>query len=116
MSKEAEKLRERKIFNNYEIAKLGDKVWCEYYPSSITSICGWRVHAIGKRLSSAWYDYGARNFIGNKNDTIAFNLAIRLCSRLTGQSEWVLSPFGGFVSIVTALKVGFKITKRVKLS
>ncbi len=115
MSKEAEKLRERKIFNNYEIAKQGDKVWCEYHQSSITSIAGWRVNAIGKSLSSAWYDYGAKNFIGNKNDTRAFNLAIRLCSRLTGQSEWVLSPFGGYVSIVSAQKVGFKITKRVKL-
>jgi hypothetical protein len=121
VSKESEKLNDRKIFNNYELTLQGDKVWCEFSPSpggrmGIGHVSGWRVHAIGKKLSTAWYDYGSKNFYGNKNDEDALCAALMLCKKLTGQNEFVLSPFGGYVSLATAKKVGFKITKRIKIS
>jgi len=120
MSKESEKLRERKIYNNHGLASLGDNVWCEYSPSpggrmGIGHSSGWRVYAIGKSLSDAWYDHGAKNFIGKKSNREAMNSALQLCKKLTGQSEWVISPFGGYVSIVTAERVGFKTSKVVKV-
>jgi len=120
MSIESKKLNSRKIYNNHELASKGDRVWCEYSPSpsgrmGIGHVSGWRVHVIGKNISSAWYDHGIKVFYGKKNNKESFMDAIRLCKKLTGQSEWVLSPFGGWVSKFTADKVGFKVTKRFLL-
>lgn len=107
MSKAQDKLREQNIYNDYDIAKKGDKVFISYVIGGRSCLPSWwAVHKIGVNLSpDCWYCHGAKTFSG-KMKSDAFNEALKYASKLTGCSEWIKTPFGGFVSKITADKVG----------
>jgi len=106
-----DKLRERKIYNTYDIANLGDKYFVSYSPAQSRSCLPswWAVHHIGYKFrNSAWYENGARTFSGVKFDKEILFKALTFASKVSGQYEWVKTPFGDYVSRFTADKVGFK--------
>lgn len=106
-----EKLRERKIYNDYEIANLGDKIYVGYSSNDGRSCfpSWWSVHYIGRKFKgSAWYEHGARTFFGKKRDTNLMIKALTFASKIINCYEWVKTPFGDYVSIFTANKVGLK--------
>lgn len=106
-----DKLRERKIYNNHNIAKLGDGYFVAYSSNGGRSMLPswWAVYHIGYKFkSSAWYEGGARTFSGKKSDKETLLRALIFASKASGQYEWVKTPFGGYVSRYTMDKVGIK--------
>jgi len=116
---EANKLRERKIFNGYGIADLGDKVLvCFHKGTSRTCLPSWWgvIHIGFKPRGCAWYEHGEKTFTTNKKSNVDTLLkALKYGSKITKCYEWVKTPFGGYVSKVSADKVGFKYKKTIKI-
>ena len=107
-----DKLRERKIYNDYDIAKLGDKYFVSYSTNGGRSCLPswWGVSKVGfKFKDSAWYDNGAKTFSCNKKSDIdPLMKALTFASKCSGCYEWVKTPFGGYVTKTTADTVGLK--------
>ena len=107
-----EKLRERKIYNNYVIAKLGDNYFVDYVINNARSCLGnwWGVYHIGYKFKdTAWYTHGAMEFACyKKSNKEPLMKALEFASKVSNCYEWIKTPFSGYVSRFTADKVGFK--------
>jgi len=115
-----DKLRERKIYNTHNIAKLGDKIFVTYSRNEGRSVLPswWAVsHTDRNFKDTAWYENGARTFnCHKKSDIEPFTKALSFASKVTGCYEWVRTPFGGYVSKYTAEKARLKFKKTIKVS
>lgn len=115
MSKQADALRERKIFNDGEVSKLGDEIFIQYCRNGGRSVLPpwWIVHHATKHFKDVpWYTDGGKTFACNlKNDVAPFMDALAFASKLVNCYAWVKTPFGGYVSKNTANKVGIKYKK-----
>lgn len=92
-------LRERKIYNEYEIAELQDepKVWVSFtpYDSRGVDISGWRVYRIGwitagKQGAKAFLNRGREDKEEKRLEALAW------AEDRYGISDWERSPFGSY--------------------
>lgn len=109
------KLRERLIYNSYELAKLQDepKVWVQFTTTGegrMMTVSGWRVHRVGYSTDSDQHE--SQTFINcNRTDKEEKRLqAIAWASEKYNISPWERSAFGSYHPIGTmdrakALKV-----------
>jgi hypothetical protein len=114
MSKESDRLNELGMHNNHNLTTQGDGVYVEFSAYEARSVIpnGWTVTLVGKNLGEGWYDHGSRRFSGLKHDKKLRMKALKFASKLNNEIEWVISPFGGYISKTCADKVGVKYNKK----
>jgi len=119
MSKETDRLREKQLYNNYDLcAVAGSVVFVDYTApdcsrSGFGTYSGWGVTLTdGRRfkdgIGNAVSRYGSRMFRGRKADKEVVRQALAFASRYNGATKWVRSPFGGYISQATADTHGIK--------
>lgn len=111
-------LRNRKIYNDLEIAELGDQVFVGFATNGGRSILPswWAVCVVGKSFKDApWYAHGAKtySYSGRADKVDMLTVALAYASQVAGCEHWVLTPYGGYVTKNTADKVGL-IYQKVK--
>jgi len=107
---EKEKLNLRNIYNTFDLAKLGDGVfiyWCHHDSRSCLPDW-WAVSKIGINLGDDWYDSGNKTFSGGFRDAHVKVSAFRFASKIAKCNSWVRTPFGDYVSTLTANKIGLR--------
>jgi hypothetical protein len=113
-NKEAVRLtNELHVFNNCQLAKLGDGVSVSFTTPERGRYgwlqnSGWSVSKEGKNLGQDWRDHNSRWFRGKKADNELLMKVLRFATDRAKCNRWVRSPFGGYVTTVTADAVGIK--------
>jgi len=98
MSKVTDKLREKKIVNDYDF--FGDEPFAYYQVNDRISgqTSAWMVRKRGEKLSDIWYDHGCKSFLvwGRKDKADKFNEACVYLYSQFGVEKVARSPFGGW--------------------
>lgn len=114
--KQTNKLNERNIYNDYEIANLGDKLFITYDRNGGRACLPswWAVNYCDRAFKNEpWYTHGSKIFSANNSrDTKSLYKALLFASKINQCKEWVKTPFGGYVSKFTADKVGLKYKEK----
>ncbi len=106
------KLRDRRIFNAYDLAELQDepKAWVEFTSSDSRS-SSWRVHRLG--WHTAGQNGGSKTFINHgRSDKEAKRLeALAWATERYVIQEWERSPFGTYHPVGTLARAEEKNVK-----
>lgn len=106
-------LRENKIINPYELAKVTEnKIYIDYSPAEngrMARYAQWEVVGIGFKTdpNGHWLDYGHKTFIvlGREDKQCKLQEAILWANDNFGTTEWEKDPFGSYQIKGTLAKI-----------
>jgi len=119
MSKAADKLRESRICNDYELVRdQAEPYFVHYSGFDRATVGGWRLGSPAKVWDGPWYDHGALG-LRCESHPKALPTALAKASKECGVSRWSPSPFNprtGFVPTSVLEARGIKPIRVIEVS